>query len=489
MIQFLERAHRRQVLHSIVHAAALAGCAACGFLTLLLVLGTEILHPFWLLASGIFAFAAGLYQLVRGLPGRYRLAQRIDQQLGWRDALSTAWYFRDAEGPVFREQRRFAEELTRGADPAAAVPFAAPRSALVLACFVALAAGLFTTRYLVTDSLSLKAPVADLDFGLFDSPSERADNRRSAIREMYDEQFRKVAPGLDPVDDHPGDRDELPVQPAAMAATPDGKAPMESREVSGEDGNEKDAAQGTRDPQSAGKNSDASDGDDGALDLEGISLNNKPSQKQGQAANPARSGKPQNGLLDKMREAMANLMAKMNLGSQQSEGEGQEAGGESGDGEAQQASTEGGKQGPGRGRGQGDQQGEEGADQQADGSEAAQGNGKSQRGGGSQPGSSQASSGVGKQDGDKAIREAEQLAAMGKISEILGKRAQQVQGEMIVEAPGGKQQLKTGYTGKSATHTDAGAEIGRETIPLEHQSYVQRYFENLRKATGSKARS
>src|SRR3712207_8585668 len=47
--------------------------------------------------------------------------------------------------------------------------------------------------------------------------------------------------------------------------------------------------------------------------------------------------------------------------------------------------------------------------------------------------------GMGKQDGDKALREAEQLAAMGKISEIIGKRAQQLSGEITVEVSSGKQ--------------------------------------------------
>ena len=88
---------------------------------------------------------------------------------------------------------------------------------------------------------------------------------------------------------------------------------------------------------------------------------------------------------------------------------------------------------------------------------------------------------MGKQDGDKSVREAEQLAAMGKISEIIGKRAANVSGEVMVEVASGKQQLKTQYSQRKATHGEAGGEINRDEVPLAYQQYVQQYFEEVRK--------
>ena len=88
---------------------------------------------------------------------------------------------------------------------------------------------------------------------------------------------------------------------------------------------------------------------------------------------------------------------------------------------------------------------------------------------------------MGKQDGNKDLADAEQLAAMGKISEIIGKRSAQLTGEMTVEVPSGKQQLKTAYTRKHAAHGDTGGELSREEIPLNLQPYVQRYFDEIRK--------
>jgi hypothetical protein len=92
-----------------------------------------------------------------------------------------------------------------------------------------------------------------------------------------------------------------------------------------------------------------------------------------------------------------------------------------------------------------------------------------------------AKSGVGKADGDKSVKEAEQLQAMGKISEILGKRAKDISGEVMVEVNGGKQQLRTQYTNSNARHAENSGEVNRDEVPLHHQHYVQQYFEEVRK--------
>ena len=96
---------------------------------------------------------------------------------------------------------------------------------------------------------------------------------------------------------------------------------------------------------------------------------------------------------------------------------------------------------------------------------------------------------MGKSDGDKTIQDAEQLAAMGKISEIFGKRAAEIKGEMSVEVPSGKQQLRTAYSRSSATHSGAITESNRNEIPLMYQTYVQRYFEEVRKSAAAKAKT
>ena len=104
------------------------------------------------------------------------------------------------------------------------------------------------------------------------------------------------------------------------------------------------------------------------------------------------------------------------------------------------------------------------------------------RAAGSQRAAQEGKTGIGKEDGDKQLRDAENQAAMGKISELLGKRAQNITGEMMVEVSSGKQQsLKTQYSNQRASHTEAGGEIHRDEVPLIYQQYVQQYFEEIRK--------
>jgi len=89
---------------------------------------------------------------------------------------------------------------------------------------------------------------------------------------------------------------------------------------------------------------------------------------------------------------------------------------------------------------------------------------------------------VGSEDGDKSAREAELLQAMGKLSEILGKRSANVSGEVMVEVGSTKQQLKTPFSQRQAKHADAGGEIHRDEVALMYQQFVQQYFEEIRKS-------
>ena len=69
---------------------------------------------------------------------------------------------------------------------------------------------------------------------------------------------------------------------------------------------------------------------------------------------------------------------------------------------------------------------------------------------------------------------------MGKISEIIGKRSANLTGEATVEVQSTSQQLRTPYARRGAEHSQGGAEIGRDEVPVALQSYVERYFEQVR---------
>src|SRR5207302_10573061 len=140
-------------------------------------------------------------------------------------------------------------------------------------------------------------------------------------------------------------------------------------------------------------------------------------------------------------------------GNQQSSQEQQQNQGKPQQGSKQQNSKEG---TPQQGQ-QGDaQDGEDGQEaKNAENSQQGKWQGKSD----STQSSKQPGSGIGSQDGDKNIKTAEQLAAMGKITEILGKRSANLTGEATVEVQSTSQQLRTPYANKAGQHTQAGTEI------------------------------
>jgi hypothetical protein len=251
--------------------------------------------------------------------------------------------------------------------------------------------------------------------------------------------------------------------------------------------------------QKAGERNDTEMASDDADSEESASGKNGDESQDGQqGGKSAQSGKPQNGekrdasnagesssLMNKLKDAFQNLLskAKPRQSQQGSAQHGKDQ--KSASGKPQQGSQPNGKDGqPRNGGQQGDaQEGEDG--QEAKNSESAQ-QGKGQGKSDSEQAGKQPGSGIGSQDGDKAIRNAEQLAAMGKISQILGKRSATISGEATVEVQTTNQQLRTPYAQKGAEHTQGGAEISRDEVPVALQPYVQQYFEQVRKQAAVK---
>jgi hypothetical protein len=187
-------------------------------------------------------------------------------------------------------------------------------------------------------------------------------------------------------------------------------------------------------------------------------------------------------LLRKVQDAFATLMNKLNVppkagkGRRFPKGEGEQEGQpESQQQEGQKAE---GQQGEGMPSPSNDaEQAQQGAQQ----AKAGAGQGEGQETG--ERGDQASQSSAGQQDGEKEIRAAAQEEAMGKLEEILGERAENIKGEIMVEVSSGPQRLTTEYSETDATHRSAGTEIHRDEVPLELQPYVQRYFEELRKAS------
>jgi hypothetical protein len=485
VFETVRRARHRILANEVVRQSVYSCSAVLAALILLLLLGTQILSWLWLLVLPAVTLAAGAYVTWRRLPSSYRVAQHVDRTLELSDTLSTALYFAasDNRGPadVRRAQWAQAESIAGGLDLRRAVPIQAPKAAYVTAALGLIASSLFALRYGLDHRLDLRAPLARvLQEKLGDGTQPQTARLRknpSAPRPFRPQDYgisvdegQTKAPGeLDSASDAALDtvgEPETDNSKNNAAKTAESKSGPTGQNVAGQ--SENDGAEGLRTSAEGEQSADGSQG--------------KGPGKQGQEGGKQASdnGGENSSLLNKFRDAMSNLMSRMR--PQQGA-----------EGTPQQASTPGGRQAqnqPGNGRQSGKQGQPSGEGQQADAQDGQPGeegqnaqSAQSRSGGenGSEPNTKQPGSGIGRQDGSKDVKLAEQLAAMGKISEIIGKRSANVTGEVTVEVQNSTQQLRTPYSQSAAHHQEAGGEISRDEVPVALQAYVQQYFEQLRK--------
>lgn len=455
--------------------------AAMGAVILLLLLGTQILEWHWLVLLPAATLAVGVWRTVRRLPSRYSIAQIIDARLGLSDTLSTAWYFAEpaqascASAPIREAQRARANELSRTVDARQAIPFTLPRGVYSLAVLAVAATSLFALRYGLERRLDLGRPLARVirqALGL--------EEQQLAALEKKKKDPPARQPDISQLEGFSINGEEMPGQLEAGEASSldNANAPPSAERNTPRPGG-KDMQGLSLDEDSGegdGEGTDASEGDGGEPGQEGASLSGKPGEK---TADDSGSNSGNNSsLLAKFRDAMQNLLSRMRQQPAGAAGQQQTAQGKNGR-QGQKGANQNGGQGSQQGAGQEtSQEGESGEDSQM--AQNASGRGKSE--GADEQSSRQPGSGIGKQDGDKDVKLAEQLAAMGKISEIIGKRSANVSGEVTMEVQSNNQQLQTPYSRRSATHGEAAADIGRDEVPMALQSYVQQYFEQVRKA-------
>jgi hypothetical protein len=470
---------------------------------LLLIVGAQILNWYWIVLLFAVSLAASAYHSRSKLLSAYQVAQSIDRQLGFHDSLSTAYYFSQhpdrAASPEFVEQQREgAEDMARSADVERGVPFLMPRTAYVNLALVAVAFGMFGLRYGIHRNLDLGSPLVHINFdGLFGTSPEVArakPGQRLGEGDGRRDPNAPVAPweaktnDLDPAADAPLPSNADP-DPTSASTSPDAsaKADAKSTEQLPPGTNPLDSGE-KGDSQQQPSDANASPGADSKSGPQNGSKESKDA-KDSKEGNPSGSPSDNASLGSKLRDALSNLMAKMKPQSQKGGGKPNDPSQSSGSKSSQQGEKqEGDSKSPGQ------EQADASANSQSDGDQQQGGNqqasqGKSEGQSNNQPNSPDGKSGVGKQDGDKSAREAAELAAMGKLSEIIGKRAANITGEVMVEVSSGKQQLKTQYSQQNATHVEAGGEINRDEVPLAYQQYVQQYFAQVRKLPAGKSKA
>jgi hypothetical protein len=480
LVRLLRRARRRFTWHVVLNQAALAVAIAMGLFILLLLLGTQVLDWYWLVPLGCGAVALGFFRTWRAVPSLYRLAQLLDGRLGLHDTLSTAYYYHDKTARS--EQVRIAQfesaaALLPSIDVRAALPAGRPHSLYALAALTTVACGLFGLRYGVTQSLDLRPSLLRmaLDRFLPEETSVATVKKPAGVKKRLEQQLEKFGIKVNGNEGDPTPNDATPDSYSEAAADNSKDAPrMQTASVDPNNPAERGEASPEGEKGAAASDQAGADQSDADQPAGGQQSSDQNADKKGN-----QRGDQNPSLMDRMRDAMASLMNK--LKSQKGSTTEQASSKPSQNGRETPGQGQKGSPMPGKPQGNSQSQGEQDGQQQGQGDRSQMAQGKSGDKSANQQ-SPDAKSGIGKEDGDKNAREAEQLAAMGKISEIIGKRSQNLAGEIMVEVQSNRdQQLKTAFTGRQGQHAEAGGEISRDEVPLIYQQYVQQYFEQVRK--------
>jgi len=486
MVQdLIRRARRRFLLNETLAQFAFAAAVFIAGFVLILTFGTRYLEWWTLAIFACIGIVFGAWRVHRATPTEYATAIRLDQNARLNDALSTALYFavhtdRAASGAFREGQLKQAESAAGTVQLSEAVPFIFPRSLYAVAALCVLASGLIALRYGFGHGLNLRAPITTL---LFEDEAIRDAKKAQALYPKSQNQWMQEAQSLlsklgmqqKPNEPAPGDAEALTKAIEQALQNPPENSGTADKEKGSENGGQAKSGEGSKDqqggdpienPDQQQQASDQPNGQQGADSKNADSNTKSASGKSGSQNNQS--------LLSRLKDAVSNLLSKSNNGDKSSGDKNQES--------AKNDQQNGPKGQPGRGaQQQGDssssaQDGETNSD--AQNAQQAQGrlnNSSDQK-------NSQGGSGIGSQNGDKEVREAAQLKAMGKISEIIGQRAATVSGETSVEVQSGSQKLHTDYSNVNATHGEADSDVTRDEIPLALQSYVQQYFAEVRKS-------
>ena len=479
--QILSRGKYRILQDRILSDLALAGSISLGAVILVLILGTRILDwwvPVLLLGA---TFGADAIRAILNVPTDEKVARMLDNRCHLADTLATAVHFRSSLNEVAGAQRRQAENAVRQIDLAQALPFQFPKAAYALAGLGIAALCLFIYRFGTERELTLSAPIAHLNLDALslaahaDEKARQDHGRKSGSSNSITPEGAVNRLGTS-TSDNPGEKDSL--GPSGTAVTTGSQQAKNDANSPSPDGK-----------KTGGAREEATDSSDAGAGAPRQNGDQPPSSRDGSPQSAQSGSKPSgtpdsSGLMSKLRDAVSSLISRMKpQGSQAPPGGAQAAQQPNGKPPSgQPGASQQGK--PDASGNPSDQDGQESAASESDQMAPGKGAGKT----GDQSASAKPGSGMGHQDGSKELKDAEQLSAMGKLSEIIGKRSANVTGEMTIEPQNGPQQLRTGYTRSTARHGEASGDVNRDEVPIALQSYVQEYFDQVHKQATARAK-
>jgi hypothetical protein len=456
---------------------------------LLLLLGTQILDWYWLVLLALVGVTVGAFRFRSGRLSLYRIAQILDRRLNLSDTVSSAWFVLKTPAPsnaTRQLQLRHAETVAAAVQPRVAFPPQqlrtwAPNGLLFLILFT-----LFAVRYFSHDQLSFRQTLLPIHFG---HPSKTEDAKlQTNSHEKQESALRKTL-------DLPPAAATSPLHESSNSETgstiPGQKNELERKAISSREAGQPNgqsnpnASQNTQGQQSPSADMSASNN----LPNQPLSSSQTASQQSPSTTNPSGrhdqqqpskdTSTEEQSLTSKLRDVLSGLLAKMQEGSSQQRGD---AGGNRSHSGKQDRNATGTNQSDQSARNNDSKEAQASSLQSQQPPQNAQTASNSpSKGSGNAAGhrSSDSRSAAGRQDGSKDSKEAEELRAMGTLQEIIGKRSASLTGEMTVDSPSGTQQLRTGYTNRSGTHSGIGSQIDHDDIPLEDQQYVREYMKQV----------
>ncbi len=242
-------------------------------------------------------------------------------------------------------------------------------------------------------------------------------------------------------------------------------------------------------PSSSAQNGQPTDPHSGSNSLSDAKPDSQsPASQNGNTSSPSAKQDPSHAssVLDRMKDALGGMASKLeqavkpkDASSQKNSNDGQKSPGDDESQASQQSAKDRSEKKAGS---KSDKQGDTSKGESNSDAQAVEKNQPGQQGDATASNNehgNNAQSGAGRNDGRKEMQDAEQLKAMGKLAEIIGKRSASLTGEMTVEKPSGAQQLKTQYSNQNAVHSDAGGELHRDQIPIEYRDFVRTYMEQV----------
>ena len=480
LVEVLVRSCRSRIAsQQIRYESFLAVGVALTGVCALLLMGTRYVPLATLPLVATFGVWLAIGRWRSTMPDEYAVAQRIDQREGLRDEIATAYHF--GSGGAAYSQEVADAQYERAARTAAAIrpetvfpqPAASTRRNAAILLFTAIL--LLGLRAGLQSTISFEPPLATLLLtSLFGYDSGSSDAERAAAAEINRPLQEEPSEGRERLADRPDGESE-----ASDSALPEEsyEPPDESDEMPEVEGlitlplEEIAAETGSEDPSILDAQAE-----DGAASDEAADTPQDPGEDPW--SDEAQS------LLDKLKQAFENMLETLDMASVESADS--EKGREQGSGEAEQSSAEGDPADSGEAAQamsseladasmEGGQPGEE------SGETASAGNTSGEDSSG-QESSGENASAAGTSDGSKEFAEAEQVEDfLGSLEELYMERAENMKGEVTIETRLAEQSASVPYNERSTVHTDLGGAVSRDEIPVQYRTYIQNYFQALRR--------